>query len=70
MEEWLTIYEAAELANYDPDHLRKLVRANKIKARKWGYTWQVHRDSLFEYAKEIETKGKKRGPKKLTLSSN
>jgi excisionase family DNA binding protein len=70
MEEWLTIYQAAELANYDPDHLRKLVRANKIQARKWGYTWQVSRDSLLEFVKESEKKGEKRGPKKLKLSSN
>ena len=70
MEEWLTIYEAAEWAKYDPDHLRKLVRANKIKARKWGYTWQVHRDSLLEYLKEREKKGEKRGPKRPTPPSN
>jgi len=36
MEEWLTTYEAARLANLDPDYIRKLVRAEKIKARKWG----------------------------------
>jgi len=69
MEEWLTIYEAAELANYEPDYLRKLMRANKIKARKWGYTWQVYRDSLLEYAKESEKKGEKRGPKRPAPSS-
>ena len=36
MEEWLTTYEAARLANLDPDYIRKLVWAEKIKARKWG----------------------------------
>jgi excisionase family DNA binding protein len=68
MEEWLTIYEAAEAVNYDPDYLRKLIRASKIKARKWGNSWQVNRVSLFEYAKESEKKGGKRGPKKVALS--
>ena len=41
MEEWLTTYEAARLANLDPDYIRKLVWAEKIKARKWGQSWQV-----------------------------
>lgn len=67
MEEWLTTYEAAHLANYDPDYIRKLVRAKKIKARKWGQSWQVHRDSLLEYLKKTETLGDRRGPKKLTI---
>ena len=65
MEEWLTTYEAARFANYDPDYIRKLVRANKVKARKWGQSWQVHRDSLLEYVKMSEAKGDKRGPKKV-----
>jgi excisionase family DNA binding protein len=65
MEEWLTTYEAARVANYDPDYIRKLVRAEKIKARKWGQTWQVHRDSLFEYLKKTEMLGDRRGPKRI-----
>jgi len=36
MGEWLTTHEAARLANLDPDYIRKLVWAEKIKARKWG----------------------------------
>jgi len=68
MEEWLTTYEAARLANYDPDYIRKLVRAKKIKARKWGQAWQVHRDSLLEYVEKAEEKGRKRGPKKIDKS--
>ena len=68
MEEWLTTYEAARLANYDPDYIRKLVRAKKIKARKWGQAWQVHRDSLLEYVEKAEAKGNKRGPKKIDKS--
>ena len=36
MEEWVTTHEAARLANLDPDYIRKLVWAEKIKARKWG----------------------------------
>lgn len=69
MEEWLTIYQAADLAKYDPNHLRKLVRAKKIQARKWGYTWQVSRDSLLAYLQESERRGEKRGPKRRTPTS-
>jgi excisionase family DNA binding protein len=64
MEEWLTTFEAAQIANYDPDYIRKLVRAEKIKARKWGQSWQVQRDSLFEYLKNSEVLGNRRGPKR------
>jgi excisionase family DNA binding protein len=53
MEEWLTTYEAARLANLDPDYIRKLVRSEKIKARKWGQSWQVHRASLLAYMKKF-----------------
>jgi excisionase family DNA binding protein len=68
MEEWLTTYEAARITNYDPDYIRKLVRAKKIKARKWGQSWQVHRDSLFEYLKKTEMLGDRRGPKRIDNS--
>lgn len=66
MEEWLTIYEAAKVAEYDADYLRKLVRAGKIKARKWGWAWQIDYESLMCFKKESENKGDKRGPKRLT----
>lgn len=65
MEEWLTTFEAAQLADYDPDYVRKLIRAKKIKARKWGWSWQVDRESLMEYVKTSESKGGKRGPKRI-----
>jgi len=65
MEEWLTTFEAAQLANYDPDYIRKLIRAKKIKARKWGWSWQVDRESLMEYVKTSESMGGKRGPKRI-----
>jgi len=68
MEEWLTTFEAAATAEYDPDYLRKMVRAGKIKARKWGLSWQINYESLMEFKKESEEKGGKRGPKKLTTA--
>ncbi|NJC95329.1 MAG: hypothetical protein C3F07_01870 [Anaerolineales bacterium] len=68
MEEWLTTYEAAKLANLDPDYIRKLVRAEKIKGRKWGQSWQVQRASLLDYVRRTYSKGNKRGPKKIDKS--
>lgn len=64
MEEWLTTHQAAAIAEYDPDYLRKMVRAGKIIARKWGQSWQIQYQSLMEFKKTSETKGNKRGPKK------
>lgn len=68
MEEWLTTYEAARLADLDPDYIRKLVRSEKIKARKWGQSWQVQRASLLAYLKKSKGLGKKRGPRKIDKS--
>jgi excisionase family DNA binding protein len=65
MEEWLTTYEAAKVAEYHPDYLRKMVRAGKIKARKWGLSWQINYESLMAFKKESGEKGGKRGPKRL-----
>lgn len=67
-EEWLTTYEAARLAELDPDYIRKLVRAKKIVARKWGQSWQVQRASLLAYVQVSNTKGQKRGPRKIDKS--
>ncbi len=68
MEEWLTTYEAARLADLDPDYIRKLARAEKIQARKWGQAWQVRRASLLAYVKSSQAKGGKRGPRKIDKS--
>jgi len=64
-EKWLTTYEAARLADLDPDYIRKLVRAQKIAARKWGQSWQVQRASLLDYLKKSRRMGNKRGPRKI-----
>ena len=65
MEDWITTGEAANLANYSPVHIRRLIRAGKVKARKWGRDWQVSSASLLDYLENIEAKGKKRGPKPI-----
>lgn len=68
MEEWLTTYEAARVADLDPDYIRKLARAEKIHARKWGQSWQVQRASLLAYMKKSRRLGGKRGPRKVDNS--
>lgn len=48
MEDWLTTDLAAELGGYHPEHIRLLMRENKIMGRKWGLSWQVSKESLTE----------------------
>lgn len=68
MEKWLTVYEAARLANLDHDYIRKLVWAEKIKVRSWGQSWQIQCASLLTYMKKSKGLGNKRGLKKTNKS--
>jgi excisionase family DNA binding protein len=61
--EWLTVNEAAKLSGYDPEHIRRLIREDEIKARKFSIVWMVNRESLLGYVKKAQTWGKKRGRK-------
>lgn len=65
MEDWLTVQEAAEIAGYHEVHIRRLIYGGKIEARKFSVVWQVNRESLLSYLEQMDTKGKKRGPKKI-----
>ena len=63
-DEWITSAEAAELSGYHPEHLRRLVREGRIKARKFGIVWQIDRKSLLAYLEEAEkSDDRRRGPK-------
>lgn len=62
-EEWLTVQQAAELAGYHADTIRKLVRTGQISARKWGRDWQVSHKGLKAYLAKVDRLGQKRGPK-------
>ena len=46
---YLTVTEAAEMSDYHPVYLRRLIRAEKIQAIKKGNQWWVDRASLVEY---------------------
>ena len=63
-DEWLTTEQAAELSGYHPDHLRRLIRAGEIRAKKLSFLWLVHRQSLLDYMAQAEqSDDKRRGPK-------
>ena len=64
-ENWITTQQAAELSGYHPVHLRRLIQAGHVKARKFGIVWQVDRASLLAYMREAEkSTDKRRGAKK------
>jgi excisionase family DNA binding protein len=62
---WLTVNEAAELAGYHPDHIRRLIRAGEIEAQKFSIVWQVSHESLLQYLLRSQALGEKRGPKSV-----
>jgi hypothetical protein len=69
MEEWITTVESCKISGYHINHMRLLIRKDKIIARKFGPIWQVNRASLIEYLKSVEEQGKKRGPKTKEIVS-
>lgn len=63
-DDWITTQEAAELSGYHPDHLRRLIRAGAIRARKVSIVWLIERQSLADYvAQAKQSEDKRRGPK-------
>ena len=64
MDDWITTAEAARLSGYHADHVRRLVLAGKVAARKFGRDWQVSRRALMAYRRAAEKAGGKRGPKR------
>ncbi len=57
-DEWITTAEARSLTGYNAEHIRRLVRAGKVKAKKWGKEWMIEKNSLLAY---LESEG--RGPR-------
>ncbi len=47
--EWLTVNDAARISGYHPEHVTRLIRQGKIKARKFSIVWQVNRESVLAY---------------------
>ena len=59
-EDWITTAEAAEISGYHPEYVRRLVRNNQIRARKFGVVWQVDRRALSKYLKKGKETGDRR----------
>lgn len=62
-DEWMTVNEAAKITGYNEEHITRLIREGKIKAKKFSIVWQVSRASLLAYLTRTEKLGNKRGPK-------
>ncbi len=61
---WIPTTEASKKSGYNAEHLRRLVRNGEIKARKFGFVWQINRKSLDHYLEQASKKKDKRwGPK-------
>ena len=59
-EEWLTTEQAAELSGYHENYIRRIVRAGKVKAKKFGPTWQISRESMLQYMEAASKSSDKR----------
>jgi excisionase family DNA binding protein len=55
--DYITADEAAEIAGYHVNYIRRLMRAQKIKGRKAGLVWLIERDSLQAYMERIQALG-------------
>ena len=62
-DEWITVREASKISGYNEEYITHLIRDGKIKAKKFGFVWQVSRSSILGYTKRTEKLGNKRGPK-------
>ena len=55
--EYVSVEEAAEITDYDPEYIRRLLRQKKIKAEKKGTMWWIDLESLKEYKKQMDSLG-------------
>ena len=58
--DYITADEAADISGYDVQHVRRLMRAHKIKGRKAGLVWLIERESLQEYLAKVKALGTKK----------
>ena len=65
--DYVTADEAAEIAGYHVNYIRRLMRAHKIKGRKHGLVWLIERESLHDYMAKVDALGNRRfGPGGIT----
>ena len=56
--DYLTVEETAEVLDYHPNSVRKMVRAGRLRADKKGTMWLVYREAVEDYRKAIQGKSK------------
>ena len=57
MPDWITTEEAADISGYHVNYIRRLIRQDKVSARKAGLMWWVDRDSLQKYVRAVQALG-------------
>jgi hypothetical protein len=61
--DWISVSDAAEIAGYTEEHIRRLIRQKHVEACKYVTVWQVSRKSLLKYIRYAALLGDRRGPK-------
>ncbi len=70
MNEWITTNEAVKLSGYNAEYIRRLIRSDKLRARKFGPVWQVDKSDLYDYMDESkQSRDGRRGPKRVVKPS-
>ena len=65
MPDWISVEEAAQVSEYHPNYIRRLIRQGHIQAIKKGPMWWIDKISLQSYVDEMNRLGTSRfGPKK------
>jgi excisionase family DNA binding protein len=63
-DDWITTQEAAEISGYHRVYISELARLDKIKAQRFGQSWQISRSSLLAYLKLAgKSEDKRQGPR-------
>jgi len=60
LDEWVTTTDACQISGYSEQYLRRLLRAEKINAHKFGTIWQVDKESLLAYLSAADDSTDKR----------
>lgn len=63
-DKWITVKEASKISGYNEEYITHLIREGKIRAKKFGFVWQVSRSSVLAYIEKTEKLGNKRGPRR------
>ena len=57
---WVNTNQAAKLSGYDPQHVRRLARQNRVRARK-VIDWWIDLADLLQYRDNSPIKGNRNG---------